>query len=87
MHLHTEFGANSCIQFGVIDIFQNPRWRPQTDRHQRYPIRDKLSPMKNPPCEIYGSNLQRCLIVASTHATHLEIYCCYFVCAAIRAIC
>jgi len=27
MHLPTEFCANSSIQFGVIDIFQNPRWR------------------------------------------------------------
>jgi len=28
MYLPTKFGANSCIQFGVIDIFQNPNWRP-----------------------------------------------------------
>jgi len=28
MHLHTKFCANSFIQFGVIDIFRNPRWRP-----------------------------------------------------------
>jgi len=28
MHLPTKFCANSSIQFGVIDIFRNPRWRP-----------------------------------------------------------
>jgi len=28
MHLPTNFCANSSIQFGVIDIFQNQRWRP-----------------------------------------------------------
>ena len=28
MHLPTNFCANSSIQFGVIDIFRNPRWRP-----------------------------------------------------------
>jgi len=28
MHLTTNFCANSSIQFGVIDIFRNPRWRP-----------------------------------------------------------
>ena len=28
MHLPKKFCANSSIQFGVIDIFQNPRWRP-----------------------------------------------------------
>ena len=26
MHLPTNFGANSSIQFGVIDIFRNPLW-------------------------------------------------------------
>jgi len=28
MHLRTKFCANSSMQFGVIDIFRNPRWRP-----------------------------------------------------------
>jgi len=28
MYLPTKFSANSSIQFGVIDIFRNPRWRP-----------------------------------------------------------
>jgi len=28
MHLPTKFCANSSIQFAVIDIFRNPRWRP-----------------------------------------------------------
>jgi len=28
MHLSTNFCANSSIQFGVVDIFRNPRWRP-----------------------------------------------------------
>jgi len=28
MHLPTKFCANSSIQFGVIDIFRNPRRRP-----------------------------------------------------------
>ena len=28
MRLPTKFCANSSIQFGVIDIFRNPRWRP-----------------------------------------------------------
>ena len=28
MHLPTKFGANSAIQFGVIGIFRNSRWRP-----------------------------------------------------------
>ena len=28
MYLLTKFCANSPIQFGVIDIFRNPRWRP-----------------------------------------------------------
>ena len=28
MHLPTNFYANSSIQFGDIDIFRNPRWRP-----------------------------------------------------------
>jgi len=28
MHLPTKFCANNSIQFGVIDIFRNPRWRP-----------------------------------------------------------
>ena len=28
MHLPTKFCSNSSIQFGVIDIFRNPRWRP-----------------------------------------------------------
>jgi len=28
MHLPTKFCANSSIQFRVIDIFWNPRWRP-----------------------------------------------------------
>ena len=27
MHLPAKFCANSSIQFGVIDIFRNPRWR------------------------------------------------------------
>jgi len=29
MHLPTNFCANSSMQFGVIDIFRNPRWRPR----------------------------------------------------------
>jgi len=28
MHLPTNFCANTSIQFGVIDIFRDPRWRP-----------------------------------------------------------
>jgi len=28
MHLPINFCAHSSIQFGVIDIFRNPRWRP-----------------------------------------------------------
>jgi len=28
MHLPTKFCANSSIQFGVIDVFRNTRWRP-----------------------------------------------------------
>jgi len=28
MHLPTKFCTHSSIQFGVIDIFRNPRWRP-----------------------------------------------------------
>ena len=28
MHLPTNFCANSSIQFGVINIFRNPRWQP-----------------------------------------------------------
>ena len=27
IHLSTKFCANSFIQFGVIDVFRNPRWR------------------------------------------------------------